>query len=59
MLLIAPPTIAAECTPHGRAYSIHPPFLGQVDGMHPDYREKKTQDHAVADAILAKPKAIM
>jgi ectoine hydroxylase-related dioxygenase (phytanoyl-CoA dioxygenase family) len=67
-LLIAPPAIAAGYSPRGRAmlgYSIHPPFLGQVDGMHPlrlvapDYREHKTRDHAIADAVLAEPSSIM
>lgn len=67
-LLIAPPDVAAACTERGRemlGYSIHPPFLGQVDGMHPlrlvdpNYRQNKTHDRAKADAVLEKPKAIM
>ncbi len=67
-LLIAPPAIAAGYSARGRAmlgYSIHPPFLGQVDGMHPlrlvapDYREHKTGDRAIADAVLQEPQAFM
>ena len=37
-LLIVPPERAARCSARSRAmlgYSIHPPFIGQVDGMHP------------------------
>ncbi len=37
-LLIVPPAAAARCSPRARSmlgYSIHPPFIGQVDGMHP------------------------
>jgi ectoine hydroxylase-related dioxygenase (phytanoyl-CoA dioxygenase family) len=67
-LLIAPPEIARGCSARGRAmlgYSIHPPFLGQVEGMHPlrlvdpTYRHHKTHDHEVADQVLARPKAVM
>jgi ectoine hydroxylase-related dioxygenase (phytanoyl-CoA dioxygenase family) len=63
-LLIAPPEVARGYSDRARAmlgYSIHPPFLGQVDGMHPlrlvdpAYRQKKTSDHAVADRFLARP----
>jgi hypothetical protein len=42
-------------------YSIHPPFVGQVDGMHPlrlvdeTYSTHKTRDHAIADQVLARP----
>ena len=42
-------------------YNIHPPFVGQVDGMHPlrlvdpDYRHHKTGDRVVADRVLARP----
>jgi ectoine hydroxylase-related dioxygenase (phytanoyl-CoA dioxygenase family) len=66
-LLIVPPDRARACSPRMRAllgYSIHPPFLGHVDGMHPlrlvdpDYREKKTHDHEVADRVLAKPQSV-
>ena len=65
-LLIAPPQVATAYSPRGRAmlgYSIHPPFLGQVDGMHPlrlidpEYHRHKTQDHAIADQILHQPKS--
>ena len=67
-LLIAPPSIATRYSPRARAmlgYSIHPPFLGQVNGMHPlrlidpNYRQQKTHDHALADAFLEKPKAVV
>ena len=66
MLLIAPPSVAAAYSPRARSmlgYSIHPPFLGQVDGMHPlrlvdsSYRERKTEDHRVADEVLVKPRS--
>jgi hypothetical protein len=46
-------------------YSIHPPFIGQVEGMHPlrlvdpAYRAHKTEDHAIADAVLTRPEAGM
>lgn len=65
-LLIAPPQIAAGYSARGRAmlgYSIHPPFLGQVEGMHPlrlvdpHYSQRKTQDHVIAAQILERPKA--
>jgi ectoine hydroxylase-related dioxygenase (phytanoyl-CoA dioxygenase family) len=64
-LLIVPPDAARACTDRMRAmlgYSIHPPFIGQVDGMHPlrlidpDYRTHKTQDHAIADRVLTGPR---
>lgn len=67
-LLIMPPPAARECSDRLRAmlgYSIHPPFIGQVDGMHPlrlvdpAYRAHKTQDHAIADAVLTRPEAGM
>jgi ectoine hydroxylase-related dioxygenase (phytanoyl-CoA dioxygenase family) len=64
-LLIVPPDRAAACTPRQRAmlgYSIHPPFIGQVDGMHPirlvdpDYhsngRAHLTEAAAIADRVL-------
>jgi|SRR5215510_11245976 len=63
-LLIVPPEAARACTPRMRAmlgYSIHPPFLGQIDGMHPlrtvdpGYREHKTHDRIVADRMLTAP----
>lgn len=68
MLLIAPPERAKDMSPRARSmlgYNIHPPFVGQVDGMHPlrlvdpDYRAHKTDDHAIADAVLAEPKAVL
>jgi len=64
-LLIVPPGAARACTDRMRAmlgYSIHPPFLGQVEGMHPlrlvdpDYRVHKTHDRAVADRVLTAPR---
>ena len=64
-LLIVPPDAARACTDRMRAmlgYSIHPPFLGQVDGMHPlrlidpDYRVHKTHDRAVAHRVLTAPR---
>jgi ectoine hydroxylase-related dioxygenase (phytanoyl-CoA dioxygenase family) len=67
-LLIVPPDRAGACSPRMRSmlgYSIHPPFVGQVDGMHPlrlvdpDYRHHKTDDHVVADRVLARPVAAM
>jgi ectoine hydroxylase-related dioxygenase (phytanoyl-CoA dioxygenase family) len=63
-LLIVPPERARACSPGMRSmlgYNIHPPFVGQVDGMHPlrlvdpDYRQHKTKDHLVADQVLARP----
>jgi ectoine hydroxylase-related dioxygenase (phytanoyl-CoA dioxygenase family) len=67
-LLIVSPEPARACSPRMRSmlgYSIHPPFLGQVDGMHPlrlvdpDYRTRKTRDREVADRVLARPVAGM
>ncbi|HEX2688985.1 MAG TPA: phytanoyl-CoA dioxygenase family protein [Kofleriaceae bacterium] len=64
-LLIVPPEAARTCTERMRAmlgYSIHPPFIGQVDGMHPlrlvdsDYRAHKTQDRIIADRVLTAPR---
>ncbi len=63
-LLIVPPERARSCSPRMQSmlgYSIHPPFVGQVDGMHPlrlvdpDFRRHKTEDHAIADRVLARP----
>jgi len=63
-LLIVPPDAARACSDRMRAllgYSIHPPFLGQVDGMHPlrlvdaSYREHKTHDRIIADRVLTGP----
>jgi ectoine hydroxylase-related dioxygenase (phytanoyl-CoA dioxygenase family) len=66
-LLIVPPDAARACTDRMRSmlgYSIHPPFVGQVDGMHPlrlvdpSYRSHKGEDRVVADRILARPTAV-
>ncbi len=66
-LLIVPPDRARGCSPRMRSmlgYNIHPPFVGQVDGMHPlrlvdpDYRHHKTHDRSVAERVLvAEPAA--
>ena len=46
-------------------YSIHPPFIGQVDGMHPlrlvdaGYRDHKTEARVIADRVLERPVAGM
>ena len=67
-LLIVPPHAARACSERMRTmlgYSIHPPFIGQVDGMHPlrlvdtDYRDHKTEARAIADRVLARPVAGM
>ena len=67
-LLIVPPERARGCSPRVLSmlgYSIHPPFVGQVDGMHPlrlvdpDYRAHKTEDRTVADRVLERPVAGM
>jgi ectoine hydroxylase-related dioxygenase (phytanoyl-CoA dioxygenase family) len=64
-LLIVPPEAAGRCSERMRAllgYSIHPPFIGQVDGMHPlrlidaAYREHKTHDRIIADRVLTGPR---
>jgi len=63
-LLIVPPDAARACTDRMRSmlgYSIHPPFIGQVDGMHPlrlvdaGYREHKSEARVVADRVLERP----
>jgi ectoine hydroxylase-related dioxygenase (phytanoyl-CoA dioxygenase family) len=67
-LLIMPPERAAACTPRGRVmlgYSIHPPFIGQVEGMNPvrlvdpDYtthnRAQLSTEAATADRVLKRP----
>lgn len=69
-LLIVPPEAAAKSTPRQRAmlgYSIHPPFIGQVEGMHPirlvdptygsQNRTHLTEAAAVADRVLVPPPA--
>ena len=67
-LLIVPPEKARGCSARALSmlgYSIHTPFLGQVDGMHPlrlvdpEYRAHKTVDRAVADRVLTRPVAGM
>jgi hypothetical protein len=67
-LLIVGPDAAKRCSPRGRAmlgYSIHPPFIGQVDGMHPlrlvdpDYRAHKTDARQIADEMLREPQATL
>jgi ectoine hydroxylase-related dioxygenase (phytanoyl-CoA dioxygenase family) len=67
-LLIVPPDAARACSERMRTmlgYSIHPPFIGQVDGMHPlrlvddDYRDHKTEARSIADRVLARPVAGM
>lgn len=64
-LLIVPPDAARACSPRLRAmlgYSIHPPFIGQVEGMHPlrlvdaGYRDHKTDARAIADRVLTAPR---
>jgi hypothetical protein len=63
-LLIVPPERARACLPLMRSmlgYSIHPPFVGQVDGMHPlrlvdpEYRQRKGDDRTIADQVLERP----
>jgi ectoine hydroxylase-related dioxygenase (phytanoyl-CoA dioxygenase family) len=63
-LLVVPPERARGMSPailSMLGYSIHPPFIGQVDGMHPlrlvdpAYRAHKTHDREVADRVLARP----
>ena len=66
-LLIVPPERARGVTDGCASmlgYSIHPPFVGQVDGMHPlrlvdeTYRAKKGDDHAIADRVLSRPESV-
>ena len=67
-LLIVPPEQAAACSPRARAmlgYSIHPPFIGQVDGMNPvrlvdptyrfGNRTTPSAEAALADWFLERP----
>ncbi|WP_394836054.1 phytanoyl-CoA dioxygenase family protein [Pendulispora rubella] len=60
-LLIATPEIVRRASPRVQSmlgYSIHPPFVGHVDGMHPlrtidpSYRHHKTNAAALANAVL-------
>jgi ectoine hydroxylase-related dioxygenase (phytanoyl-CoA dioxygenase family) len=64
-LLIAPPAIAAGMSDRVRSmlgYSIHPPFVGQVEGKHPlrlvdedAYRANRGDDAERAERILRRP----
>jgi ectoine hydroxylase-related dioxygenase (phytanoyl-CoA dioxygenase family) len=64
-LLIVPPHEAKQHTARGRTmlgYSIHPPFVGQVDGMNPlrlvddSYRSARgSKEAALADEFLRRP----
>jgi hypothetical protein len=64
-LLIAPPHVAATLPPRVQVmlgYSIHPPFVGQVEGKHPArlvdedaYRAGRGDDAELADRILERP----
>ena len=45
-------------------YSIHPPFIGQVEGKHPSrlvdedgYRAGRGRDAEIADRVLTDPKS--
>ncbi|HEX5057714.1 MAG TPA: hypothetical protein VFV99_00080, partial [Kofleriaceae bacterium] len=67
-LLIVPPDAARSCSERMRSmlgYSIHPPFIGQVDGMHPlrlvdaGYAQHKTEARVVADRVLERPTSSM
>jgi len=68
-LLIAPPETARRFSPRVRAmvgYSIHPPFIGQVEGKHPlrvldedGYRADRSDDAQRARLLLARPGAIL
>lgn len=68
-LLIAPPSVARTMPPRVQAmlgYSIHPPFIGQVEGKHPlrlvdeqTYRAHKPDDAARAERILRRPAAVL
>jgi len=66
-LLIAPPAVAARFSDRVRAmvgYSIHPPFIGQVEGKHPlrlvdegAYRANRGASGARAESTLRRPDA--
>lgn len=67
-LLIAPPEVARTYSPRARSmlgYNIHPPFVGQVDGMHPlrlidpNYRQHKEAAAEIADKVLERPVSMM
>jgi ectoine hydroxylase-related dioxygenase (phytanoyl-CoA dioxygenase family) len=64
-LLIAPPKVAAGFSDRVRSmlgYSIHPPFIGQVEGKHPlrlvdedAYRANRQGDSERAERMLERP----
>jgi ectoine hydroxylase-related dioxygenase (phytanoyl-CoA dioxygenase family) len=66
-LLIAPPDVARRLPARVRTmlgYSIHPPFIGQVEGKHPlrlvdedAYRARRGDDAEIADRVLTDPKS--
>jgi ectoine hydroxylase-related dioxygenase (phytanoyl-CoA dioxygenase family) len=69
-LLIMPPAAAVACSPRMRSllgYNIHPPFIGQVEGMHPirlvdpefrsHDRAQQSKESALADEVLRRPKS--
>jgi ectoine hydroxylase-related dioxygenase (phytanoyl-CoA dioxygenase family) len=67
-LLIVPPEAARNCSERMQSmlgYSIHPPFIGQVDGMHPlrlvdaGYAQHKSDARVVADRVLTRPTSSM
>lgn len=68
-LLIVPPEQARAMSSRVRTmlgYSIHPPFIGQVDGKHPlrlideeGYRANRTDDSERADRLLQRPGAML
>jgi ectoine hydroxylase-related dioxygenase (phytanoyl-CoA dioxygenase family) len=68
-LLIVPPEQARACSPRGRSmlgYSIHPPFIGQVDGMNPirlvdpdrrsGNREQLSPEALAAEEVVRRPR---
>ena len=67
--LIAPPDVARRCSERGRSllgYNIHPPFVGQVGGMHPlrlvDPGLSLAEDRRareIAELVLERPVATM
>jgi ectoine hydroxylase-related dioxygenase (phytanoyl-CoA dioxygenase family) len=67
-LLIVGPEAARSCSERMRSmlgYSIHPPFIGQVDGMHPlrlvdaGYAQNKSDARIHADRVLERPTSSM
>ena len=56
-LLIVPPDAARACSERMRSmlgYSVHPPFIGQVDGMHP-LRLVDAAYRETSDRVLPRP----